>query len=472
MLDPVSAQLVAGTWSMPQKDQTVTLRNGQTERWRSVRADSRGTFALPKPRSYLAIEVPSAKEQVLILEASVHTQVYINDVPRVGDPYANGYVRLPVKLKHGKNTLLFEERRNRSISAKLVAPRAEAELNAGDVTLPDLVTGENLDADAAIIAINSSDTPLEHLSIASKLGPGPLVRTRLPVLPPLSVRKVGFRIKGPSQGSQTSPLELKLERSTGSDWKTLFSVTLWLRVRNDRQTRKRTFRSDIDGSVQYYALVPALALPDGAKAQSRKPGLVFTLHGAGVEANGQAEAYAPKPGLFIVAPTNRRPFGFDWEDWGRLDALEVLELAQRTLGTDPSRTYLTGHSMGGHGTWHLGVTFPDRFAAVAPSAGWISMMSYAGMKKSDSTAPIDQLFARAVNPSDTLALVSNLAPRGVYVLHGDADDNVPVSQARRMREALGTFHPDFAYHEQPGAGHWWGSPCVDWPPLFTFLSER
>ena len=22
----------------------------------------------------------------------------------------------------------------------------------------------------------------------------------------------------------------------------------------------------------------------------------------------------------VVAPTNRRPFGFDWQDWGRLDA--------------------------------------------------------------------------------------------------------------------------------------------------------
>jgi hypothetical protein len=41
-----------------------------------------------------------------------------------------------------------------------------------------------------------------------------------------------------------------------------------------------------------------------------------------------------------------------------------------------------------------------------------------------------------------------------------------------MRQVLGEFHPDFAYHEQPGAGHWWGSPCVDWPPLFAFLERR
>ena len=55
-----------------------------------------------------------------------------------------------------------------------------------------------------------------------------------------------------------------------------------------------------------------------------------------------------------------------------MDALEVLNLAQADLRTDRRRTYLTGHSMGGHGTWIVGVTFPDRFAAIAPSAGWIS----------------------------------------------------------------------------------------------------
>ena len=80
--------------------------------------------------------------------------------------------------------------------------------------------------------------------------------------------------------------------------------------------------------------------------------------------------------------------------------------------------------------------------------------------------------ARAPGPSDTLALSRNLAGLGVYILHGDADDNVPVGQARQMRQVLGEFHPDFAYHEQPGAGHWWGNPCVDWPPLFAFLGDH
>ena len=179
-----------------------------------------------------------------------------------------------------------------------------------------------------------------------------------------------------------------------------------------------------------------------------------------------------KPGLYVVAPTNRRPYGFDWEDWGRQDAIEVLDLAQKVLDTDREHTYLTGHSMGGHGTWHLGVTFPDRFAAIAPSAGWISMWSYAGARRADSSSLVEELMGRAMGASDTLALSQNLSGLGVYILHGDADDNVPVGQARQMRKLLGEFHPDFAYHEQPGAGHWWGNECVDWPPLVEFLTAH
>jgi hypothetical protein len=49
---------------------------------------------------------------------------------------------------------------------------------------------------------------------------------------------------------------------------------------------------------------------------------------------------------------------------------------------------------------------------------------------------------------------------------------VPVEQARTMVKRLAKFHRDFAYYERPGAGHWWGGECVDWPPLFDFLKQH
>jgi hypothetical protein len=152
--------------------------------------------------------------------------------------------------------------------------------------------------------------------------------------------------------------------------------------------------------------------------------------------------------------------------------MEVLALAQAKFKSDPHQTYLTGHSMGGHGAWQLGVTFPDRFAAIAPSAGWISFGSYGGADRKPSDDAVQQLLLRATTPGDTLALASNYLHHGIYVLHGDADDNVPVTEARKMREHLTPFHRDFMYHEQPGAGHWWGNSCVDWPPIFDLFARH
>jgi hypothetical protein len=174
----------------------------------------------------------------------------------------------------------------------------------------------------------------------------------------------------------------------------------------------------------------------------------------------------------VVAPTNRRPFGFDWEEWGRLNALYALDDAMATYNIDPTRVYLTGHSMGGHGTWHVGVTTPGRFATLGPSAGWSSFYSYTGDSRPTGT------LGRARAHSDTNVYLSNLAHRGVYIIHGSADDNVPVREGRDMYAAVQLVTTDVVYHEEPGAGHWWdgdaapGADCVDWPPLFDFMQAH
>lgn len=474
-IDPVAAQLVRGPWTMPKAGDIVTVAPGQDRHWEKMTAGADGSFSRPAPRGgYLAMTIDAPDDAVRILEASGHSVVYVNGKPRIGDRYSHGYVHLPVRLHKGSNALLFRGARD-GFRARLTTPKAQAFLDTTDVTAPDLIAGQAIDAEAAVVVVNATETWHDGLTIAARLPGGAWTRTSVPALPPLSVRKAGFRFQGTSPPTgQSCPLELQLVHAIHGTDRTeqLDSVAVGLRIRQPGQAYKRTFRSEIDGSVQYFAVVPPPDEKGGSALDRPRPGLVLTLHGAAVEANGQAEAYRPRPGLYIVAPTNRRPYGFDWEDWGRQDAIEVLDLARRLFATDPTRTYLTGHSMGGHGTWHLGVTFTDRFAAIAPSAGWISMWSYAGARRAESPDPIQQLLQRASSPRDTLRLSRNLASIGVYVLHGDADDNVPVDQARRMRQILGEFHPDFAYHEQPGAGHWWGSDCVDWPPLFAFLERR
>ena len=58
--------------------------------------------------------------------------------------------------------------------------------------------------------------------------------------------------------------------------------------------------------------------------------------------------------------------------WNRVehDLLGMLDTVLEKYHSDPSRIYLSGLSYGGFGTWYMGSTFPDRFAAINPVVGW------------------------------------------------------------------------------------------------------
>lgn len=467
--DAVEEAIVLGKWQAPRAGDTVARTDGTNRTWKALTANEEGLFTGPEMRGgYLYCSVVLEAPAVKILQASGHNLVYVNGEPRAGDPYSNGNLELPVALHQGTNDLLFLAGRGR-VKARLVEPKSSAFLSARDLTLPDIIRGEVAEIWGAVPVINATAQALTNLALFTASAGSAELETPLPAIPPMTVRKVPFRIRPVAPANTNAVAYTATLRSRGvaeaSEWDT---AKIGIRVRNATEHYKQTFRSDIDGSVQYYAVVPPNPLPTG----DAKLALFLSTHGASVEAMGQAEAYAPKTWGYLVAPTNRRPYGFDWEDWGRMDALEVLAIAQAKFCTDPAQTYLTGHSMGGHGAWQLGVTFPDRFAAVAPSAGWISFFSYGGGRRLENPDPIEALIQRANTGSDTLALASNYLQQAIYILHGDKDDNVPVTEARRMKERLTEFHRDFMYHEQPEAGHWWGNQCVDWPPIFDLFARR
>jgi pimeloyl-ACP methyl ester carboxylesterase len=465
----IEAEIVAGRWSAPQAGDAVRVSDEVVKTWQEATPDDKGWLKHDVLRGgYACLRVEVDTERVMLLEAAGHSMVYVNGVPRAGDPYGTGWIQLPVRLRAGANTFLFPVGRG-EVRARLVEAESACLFNTRDTTLPDLIRGEPGPVWAAVPVINATDEPLTDLVIEASCETAQPIRTALPVIPPMSTRKVGFQIACPEElESGTVGVELSLLCITESDQELMDTAAFELNVREPQDKHKRTFVSEIDGSVQYYAVTPA-----HPEAEDGSPlALFLTLHGAGVEATGQAGAYSPKTWGHVVAPTNRRPYGFDWEDWGRLDALEVLAIAQRQWNIDPQRIYLTGHSMGGHGVWQVGATAPDRFAAIGPSAAWPDFWSYAGAEQYEDPTPIEQILARAVSPSRTLTLSRNYLHYGVYILHGELDDNVPVSLARQMRAHLAEFHGDFAYYERPGAGHWWGSACVDWPPLFDFFKHH
>jgi len=107
---------------------------------------------------------------------------------------------------------------------------------------------------------------------------------------------------------------------------------------------------DSDGSVQYASLLPpSLQLPCPCS-------ILLTTHGAGVDAASTAwtGAYPAQRGSWILFPTNRRPYGFDWHNAGlanvwaafnyfttRLPGVPVGQQAQYQV--DASRVLYGGH---------------------------------------------------------------------------------------------------------------------------------
>lgn len=426
-----------------------------TSKWNDVSVDAGKSFESREFNSgYAYFKVDSKEDKPMFLEAKGHSMVYVNGEPRVGDIYSFGYVSLPIQLKKGKNTFLFAVARG-SFSGKLVDAPKPISFNPGDQTTPDIVKGEKEKLWVALIVRNATEKDLDDLSVEAGG-----TTTKVGRVLGTSVRKVGFEIKPNTDGKYTVNL-----RRGG---KTVDSLPITLRVRDKRESHKRTFISSIDGSIQYYGVQPSTA--DGPNQA-----LFLSLHGASVEGIGQAESYSPKSWGYIISPTNRRPYGFNWEDIGRLDALEVLELAKKRYQTDPSRTYLTGHSMGGHGTYHLGVLYPDKFAAIAPCSGWISYFSYAGGATYPDT-PVGNVLKRAMSTSDTLSMKSNYFTKPIFIMHGEADDNVPVTEARNMRKEL-EGHPNLYWHEEKGQGHWYdvdpepGASCQDYAPIFDMFAK-
>jgi dienelactone hydrolase len=484
----------AGPWrvGVVREGDTLVLPDGATRTWSSVAADDAGAFTPdrlgPAARGgYVLCRITSEREQVRVLEASGHALVFVNGEPRVGDPYAHGYVRVPVLLKKGENTLLFRMAGRGAFRARLVEPTGLIEVNTADLTLPDVIRPLAADASAArgdgpAPAGNERDVHLGLTMLNTSpawvtlSGPG----LDAPVLlPPTGVVKVPWsrRLALEMSGERvTIDVALSAKGENGAAAEVRVPVSLAVRDVWERHTR--TFISGIDRSVQYYAVVPP---PREAFARDARPeALVLSLHGASVEATSQAASYRQRDWCVVICPTNRRPFGFDWEDWGRIDALEVLADAERTWRTDPSRRFLTGHSMGGHGTWHLGVTHPGLFAAIAPSAGWGWFDDYGGRRPGAEEAGADALlgiFRRSASTSDTPALVENLRGTPVFILHGDADDNVPLALARQMRDRLDAAGIASVLQVRAGGGHWWDDPqtpgadCVDWPAMFDLFRD-
>lgn len=116
-----------------------------------------------------------------------------------------------------------------------------------------------------------------------------------------------------------------------------------------------------------------------------------------------------------------------------VDAIVVSLIGelQSEFSVDRDRVYVTGHSMGGYGTWHFIISRPDLFAAAVPIAG-------------------------GADP----ALAASVADVPVWAFHGEEDPAVPIAYSRDIIEAMRKAGANPRYTVFPGAKH------LVWPLAF------
>ena len=225
-----------------------------------------------------------------------------------------------------------------------------------------------------------------------------------------------------------------------------------------------------DGVMQHYGV----ALPSGYDG-SPVP-LQWWLHWRGGKAH-TAGAVVPKVfkqfgedrGTIVVSPSGRGTSTW-YVGRGHVDIQEVWSDVFDTFAIDRDRVYVTGHSMGGWGSYLLTLLYPDRFAGAAPVAGPVTQGAWTGVDFDgcddmafDGNSPC-YIEANDSRPRDqhTRKLLENALHVPYAILHGTSDELVPYSgvfrQAERLIE-LGYRHrlytyPGYEHYSHPIADQW------------------
>ncbi len=153
-------------------------------------------------------------------------------------------------------------------------------------------------------------------------------------------------------------------------------------------TIARAYRSRIDGSVQPFAVTyphdythPGRSFPVEIVLHGRDSGLteVKFLHQHGAREAPKGLAHIR---IHIFGRGNN---AYRWA--GETDVWEAVEnflavetVAERAKFVDANRVVLRGFSMGGAGTWHIGLHRPDQFCVIGPGAGFTTTHGYVKLK--------------------------------------------------------------------------------------------
>lgn len=209
------------------------------------------------------------------------------------------------------------------------------------------------------------------------------------------------------------------------------------------------FQKSVQQTYEYLQYLPTGYDP----AHGKKWPLVVFLHGAGergselskVAVHGPPKLAAAGQKFPFILVSPQCPSGQVWNEEAVISFVDSLI---RLHAVDTNRVYLTGLSMGGYGTWAVGLRHPDRFAALAPVCG--------GGRALDAIV--------RDNRADELKAMP------VWAFHGDKDNVVPLSESQTMVDALKRGGNKLAkLTVYPGVGHDSWTETYNNPEFFTWL---
>ena len=253
-------------------------------------------------------------------------------------------------------------------------------------------------------------------------------------------------------------------------WCAALAILVWTFAASPARARKKDTgfldrTVTVGGTVyKYQVYVPSDWTP------SKKWPFILFLHGAGERGDdgmretevGIGRAIRLDRSRFpavIVLPQCRKE---QWWTQSPMDdvAIKSLEAASKEFHGDSQRTYMTGISMGGYGTWYVAGKYPGRFAAIAPICGGILEPDPARKQDPNDMTP----YAEAVKK------IGSHTP--VWLFHGSDDAVVPVTESRRMNEALKTIGAEVRYTEYPGVNHNSWDKAYAEPELFSWMLSK
>jgi hypothetical protein len=77
-----------GSWQAPSENDRLQATSDTAVTWQKIIADDSGWFkSNPLYNGYVHLQFNSEKDDIALLEAGGHRMVYVNGVPRSGNPY-------------------------------------------------------------------------------------------------------------------------------------------------------------------------------------------------------------------------------------------------------------------------------------------------------------------------------------------------------------------------------------------------